>query len=73
LVFPEFDESVHLVHHSAVEIDPAYWTVWMACDPHPRTAHAFVWLAVNRDGEMVCLGRGGRKANASPSRNTRRS
>jgi hypothetical protein len=53
LVFPEFDESVHLVHHSSVAIDPAYWTVWMACDPHPRTAHAFVWLAVNREGEMV--------------------
>jgi len=27
----------------------------MACDPHPRTAHAFLWLAVNREGEMAVV------------------
>jgi hypothetical protein len=30
-----------------------YWTTWMACDPHPVTAHAFVWLIVNKYGEMI--------------------
>jgi hypothetical protein len=26
--------------------------VWLACDPHPRTPHAFVWVGVNRGGEL---------------------
>jgi hypothetical protein len=51
LVFPEFDPSVHVV--DLFGLDPNFWTVWMACDPHPRTPHAFLWLAINREREMV--------------------
>src|SRR5437879_3966247 len=51
LVFPEFDASTHVVRE--FELDRDHWTIWMACDPHPRTPHAFVWLGVNRIGEMV--------------------
>jgi hypothetical protein len=51
LVFPEFDPSVHVVE--LFRLDPNYWTVWMTCDPHPRTPHAFLWLGINREGEMV--------------------
>jgi hypothetical protein len=51
LVFPEFDPGVHVVEES--RLDPSQWTVWMACDPHPRTPHAFLWLCINREGEMV--------------------
>jgi len=50
-VFPEFDESFHLVY--PFDLHRQYWTTWLACDPHPRRAHAFVWLSVNRLGEMV--------------------
>ncbi len=39
LVFPEFDPGIHVVEES--RLDPSQWTVWMACDPHPRTPHAF--------------------------------
>lgn len=51
LVFPEWDPSIHLVPPS--RLDPDEWTITMACDPHPRTQHAFIWLGVNRDGDMV--------------------
>ncbi len=51
LVFPEWDDSTHVV--PCRKLEPHEWTMWMACDPHPRTPHAFVWLAVNREGEMV--------------------
>jgi len=56
LVFPGFDESVHMVPLAKQsKLDPAYFTVWMACDPHPRAAHAFLWLAVNADGEKAVV------------------
>jgi hypothetical protein len=51
LVFPTFEETIHVVPQQ-FPLDPKCSTVWMACDPHPRTAHAFLWLAVNREGEM---------------------
>jgi len=50
-VFPEFEPSVHVVH--LFQLPPDEWTLYMACDPHPRTPHAFLWLAINREGEMV--------------------
>ncbi len=50
-VFPEFDENIHVVKPFIMA--PGAWTVYRGADPHPRTAHAFVWLAINRDGEMV--------------------
>jgi hypothetical protein len=51
LVFPEFDESIHVVDLFRLHL--ADWTTWLACDPHPRMAHGFLWLCVNRDGDMV--------------------
>jgi hypothetical protein len=51
LVFPEFEPSAHVV--PAFDLNPEFWTTWMACDPHPRAPHAFLWLSVNRIGEMV--------------------
>ena len=51
LVFPEFEPSFHVI--APFELDPDAWTIWMACDPHPRTPHAFLWLAVNSEGDMV--------------------
>lgn len=54
LVFPSFDESIHVVPNQ-MPLDPNYSTIWLACDPHPRTAHAFVWLAVHRGGEMAVV------------------
>jgi hypothetical protein len=51
LVFPEFDPSIHVVEE--FRLDPNEWTIWMACDPHPRTPHAFLWLGINRNGEMA--------------------
>lgn len=53
-VFPGFDESVHVVPHQ-MPIDPWYSTIWLGADPHPRTAHAFVWLAAHREGEMAVV------------------
>lgn len=50
-VFPGFDESMHVVDD--YRLHEAYWTTYLACDPHPRRAHAFVWLCVNQIGEMV--------------------
>jgi hypothetical protein len=50
-VFPDFQESVHVVDR--FDLKPEDWTIYMCCDPHPRTQHAFVWLGVNQHGEMV--------------------
>lgn len=54
LVFPTFEETIHVVPDQ-FPIDPKTSTIWMACDPHPRTAHAFLWLAVNKEGEMAVV------------------
>lgn len=51
LVFPGFDESVNVVE--PFRPDPRYWTAWLGADPHPRTPHAFVWLCIDREGDMV--------------------
>lgn len=53
-VFQGFDESIHVVPHR-LPLDSAYNTVWLACDPHPRTAHAFLWLAVHKEGELAVV------------------
>ncbi len=51
-VFPGFDESIHVVP-PFLPLRKEDWTTWLACDPHPRRAHAFVFLCVNKYGEMV--------------------
>jgi hypothetical protein len=53
LVFPEMDESIHVVR--PYELDRNDWTCWLGADPHPRAPHAFVWLVVNRYGQKVVL------------------
>jgi len=53
-VFPEYSDEIHLIE-PVLPLRPEEWTVYLACDPHPRRAHAFVWLAVNRFGEMVVV------------------
>jgi hypothetical protein len=50
-VFPQFEPSIHVVEF--FQLPPEEWTLHMACDPHPRTPHAFLWLAINREGEMA--------------------
>jgi hypothetical protein len=52
--FPEFEDSIHYVPPPEEEEWTAdNWTTWMACDPHPRRAHAFVWLIINKYGDMI--------------------
>jgi hypothetical protein len=51
--FPEFDESIHFVNVSMDSWSPDIWTTWLMCDPHPRRAHAFVWLMVNKYGDFL--------------------
>src|SRR5271154_2713107 len=54
LLYPEFSRDRNLCQPFDVS-DPNYWTLWMALDPHPRTAHAMVWEAFNKhDDRVVC-------------------
>lgn len=50
-VFPEFGENIHRT--PAFRLDKYEWTTYLGCDPHPRRAHSFLWLAVNAFGEMT--------------------
>jgi len=52
LVFPGFDESTDVVM-PYLPLDERYWTTYLGADPHPRRAHAFVWLCVNKYGKKV--------------------
>jgi len=36
--------------------DPNHWSIWMACDPHMRTPHGFLWEAFSDEGESVVCG-----------------
>jgi hypothetical protein len=51
--FPEFDEAIHYVDPPEEDWVPEFWTTWLMCDPHPRRAHAFLWLMVNKYGDLV--------------------
>lgn len=51
--FPEFDEAIHYIDPPEEDWESDNWTTWLACDPHPRRAHAFVWLMVNKYGDML--------------------
>lgn len=44
LVYPEYDESIHVVPDSLV---PRRLCRYMAIDPHPRTPHAFLWIGID--------------------------
>src|SRR5215472_4545199 len=52
-IFPGYSDEVHLVEPFECGGDGSEYTTYVACDPHPELAHAFVWLCVNRIGEMV--------------------
>lgn len=54
LLYPEFSRQHNLIAPFDVS-DAERWTIWMALDPHPRTAHAMVWEAFNsRHDRVVC-------------------
>jgi hypothetical protein len=52
LVFPTFEETIHVVPHQ-FPLDAKTVTIWLGADPHPRTAHAFLWLAMSREEAAV--------------------
>jgi hypothetical protein len=53
-VFPDFEETLHVVE-PRFPIDSGAMTVWLSCDPHPRTAHAFLWAALGKDGDIAVV------------------
>jgi hypothetical protein len=54
LLYPQFNRERNLCKPFDVS-DPEYWTIWMALDPHPRTAHAMAWEAFSaRHDRVVC-------------------
>jgi hypothetical protein len=54
LLYPEFSRTLNLCDPFDVS-DRDYWTLYMALDPHPRTAHAMAWEAFNKhDDRIVC-------------------
>lgn len=55
LLYPEFRRERNLCDPFDVS-DRDRWTLYMALDPHPRTAHAMAWEAVNKHGDRVVCG-----------------
>lgn len=47
LVYKEFDYSVHAIKPFEIPLD---WPIYLAIDPHPRTPHAVLFMAVSPDG-----------------------
>jgi hypothetical protein len=62
LVFPGFEESIHVTPPCMEDLSDEKgqqrtdrYTIWQGADPHPRTPDAFLWLAVNKDGEFAVV------------------
>src|SRR5260221_949284 len=55
LLYPEFTRKLNLCQPFDVS-DRDYWTMYMALDPHPRTAHAMAWEAFNKHGDRIVCG-----------------
>jgi hypothetical protein len=55
LLYPEFNRERNLCAPFDVS-DRDRWTIYMALDPHPRTAHAMVWEAFNKHGDRAVCG-----------------
>jgi hypothetical protein len=54
LLYPEFNRERNLVDPFDCS-DRDRWTIYMALDPHPRTAHGMAWEAVNKhDDRIIC-------------------
>lgn len=51
-VFQGFSEDVHVVD-PFLPLSADGWTIYLGADPHPRRAHAFVWVAVSKWGEIT--------------------
>jgi len=49
-----FDPAINLVpkEKQLLKLDPWVYTVYLACDPHPKTPDAFLWLAAGKDGTL---------------------
>jgi hypothetical protein len=54
LVFPDFEETIH-VRPPKFPLTRETSTVWLACDPHPRTPHAFLWVAADKLGDLAVV------------------
>ena len=53
-IFTGFDESMHVIEEEPkLDEHPEMWTTWLCCDPHPRRAHAFLWMCVSKFGDFV--------------------
>ena len=55
LLYPQFNRERNLCDPFDVS-DPEYWTIWMALDPHPRTAMGLLWEAFSKYGDSVTCG-----------------
>lgn len=55
LYYPEWDREANICEPFDVS-NPDEWTIYMGCDPHPRTPTAFTWRAFNRHGDSVQCG-----------------
>jgi hypothetical protein len=55
LLYPEFNRDRNLCEPFDVS-DRDRWTIYMALDPHPRTAHAMAWEAFNKHGDRAVCG-----------------
>lgn len=55
LLYPEFNRERNLVDPFDCS-DRDRWTLYMALDPHPRTAHAMVWEGFNKHSDRVVCG-----------------
>lgn len=53
-VFPDFEETVHVVP-SRLPIDSTVMTTWLGADPHPRTPHAFLWASINKADDIAVI------------------
>ena len=55
LLYPEWHRGINAIPEFDVS-DSDRWTLYMGLDPHPRTAHACLWYAVNKHGDGVVCG-----------------
>jgi hypothetical protein len=55
LLYPEFSRQYNVREPFDVS-DQSKWTIWMALDPHPRTAHAMAWEAISAKGDKGVVG-----------------
>lgn len=55
LLYPEFSREFNACEPFDVS-DTDTWTIYMGCDPHGRTPHAFIWEAFHKNGvdRVVC-------------------